>query len=100
MEANFTRFFLVGRAGDGIARAAEPSRACVALDLPHVPGSLVRALRVFADAGLDLRTLVSRPSLEAPFTYRFYCDLAPVATAALASALAAIGGASRVLGHY
>ncbi|GAC1308157.1 MAG: prephenate dehydratase [Vulcanimicrobiaceae bacterium] len=97
VDANFTRMFLLQR--DGTARGT-PTRACVALALAHRPGSLRDALGAFADRGLDLRTLVSRPSLDEPFTYRFYCEIAPVTEAALAGALGAIDGTARVLGFY
>jgi prephenate dehydratase len=72
----------------------------VALSLANRPGSLRDALAAFADAGLDLRTLVSRPSLEQPFTYRFYCEIARVDRAQLTAALGAVDGAARVLGFY
>jgi prephenate dehydratase len=97
VDDNFTRFFLLQR--DGAARHV-PSRACVALSLANRPGSLRDALAAFADAGLDLRTLVSRPSLEQPFTYRFYCEIARVGRAQLANALARVDGAGRILGFY
>jgi prephenate dehydratase len=97
VDANFTRFFLLQR--DGAARRA-PSRACVALSLANRPGSLRDALAAFADAGLDLRTLVSRPSLEQPFTYRFYCEIAQAERGQLDRALTGIDGAARVLGFY
>jgi prephenate dehydratase len=94
---NFTRFFLLQRDG---SESATGSRACVALSLANRPGSLRDALGAFADEGLDLRTLVSRPSLERPFTYRFYLEIAPAARPALARALAQIDGDARVLGFY
>jgi prephenate dehydratase len=97
VDDNFTRFFLLQR--DAAARG-EPTRACVALSLAHRPGALRDALGAFADAGLNLRTLVSRPSLEEPFTYRFYCEVAPAAREQLDEALAHVDGASRVLGYY
>ncbi len=97
VDANFTRFFLIGR---GAPRAAEPTRACVALVLGNKPGALRDALAAFADRGLDLRTVVTRPSLEEPFTYRFYCEIARASAADLAAALSAISGTSRLLGYY
>lgn len=97
VDANFTRFFLLQR--DGTARH-EPSRACVALSLANRPGSLRAALAALADAGLDLRTLVSRPSLEQPFTYRFYCEIARAERAQLEGALERVDGAARILGFY
>ena len=97
VDDNFTRFFLLQR--DATARDGG-TRACVALSLANRPGSLRSALGAFANEGLDLRTLVSRPSLERPFTYRFYCEIAPVERAALERALAGVEGDTRVLGFY
>ena len=94
---NFTRFFLVRR-GAQAPRAA--TRACVAVVLPHRPGSLRDALSAFADAGLNLRTLASRPALDAPFTYRFYLEVENVNASQLDSALRRIDGDARVLGLY
>lgn len=96
---NFTRFFLL----QDIATAKPPAngtRACVAMSLANRPGSLRDALGAFADEGLDLRTLVSRPSLERPFTYRFYLEIAPVERSQLNRALVQIDGEARVLGFY
>lgn len=94
---NFTRFFLLAR---DAPRAAATTHACVALRLPNAPGSLRDALDVFARASLDLRTLVARPSLEKPFTYRFSCEFAEVSGATLERVLAEISGEARVLGAY
>ncbi len=121
VDANFTRFFLIAREGarsiarEGAASIARegagsiaregapsqtPSRACVALVLANKPGALRDALSAFADRGLDLRTVVTRPSLDEPFTYRFYCEIASAARTDLDAALAAIAGTSRLLGYY
>lgn len=94
---NFTRFFLIRR---DAAPPRVPTRACVALVLPHRPGSLRDALSAFADLGLNLRTLASRPALEAPFTYRFYCEIEDVDAPTLETALSRIDGTARVLGLY
>jgi len=97
VDANYTRMFLLQR--DGTPRNA-PTRACVALMLANEPGSLRSALGAFAAEDLDLRTLVSRPSLEEPFTYRFYCEIARATREQLDRALACIDGSARVLGFY
>ena len=97
VEENYTRFFLIRR---DAPQARDPSRACIALSLAHKPGSLRDALARFADADFNLRTLVSRPSLDEPFTYRFYCEMAPVTRADLDAALRNIDGTARILGAY
>ena len=94
---NFTRFFAIRR--DPIPTES-PTRACLALSLANRPGSLHAALGAFAQAGLDLRTLVSRPSPGQPFQYRFYCEIAPVTREQLDAVLARIAGTARVLGAY
>ena len=94
---NFTLFFLIER---DATPPPLPTRACVALILPHRPGSLRDALSAFADAGLNLRTLVSRPALDAPFTYRFYVEIEQADAARLSSALGEIDGEARILGTY
>jgi len=97
VDDNFTRFFLLQR--DGRARNP-PTRACVSISLENRTGTLHEALGAFAESAIDLRTLVSRPSLERPFTYRFYFEISHVDGAQLETALARINGTSRVLGFY
>ncbi|MGH7709037.1 MAG: prephenate dehydratase, partial [Vulcanimicrobiaceae bacterium] len=94
---NFTRFLLLQR--DGVARRRH-GRACVALALAHRPGSLRDALSAFAETGMNLRSLVSRPSQDAAFAYRFYCEIENVEQPALDRALAKLSGSSRILGSY
>jgi len=96
-QENFTRFFLVRR---DVTPPPLPTRACVALVLPHRAGSLRDALSAFADAGLNLRTLVSRPALDTPFTYRFYVEIEQADAARLSAALGEIAGEARILGTY
>jgi prephenate dehydratase len=94
---NFTRFFLIRR---DVPPPPLPTRACAALVLAHRPGALRDALAAFADLGLNLRTLVSRPALDAPFTYRFYVEIERADAGSLAAALAEIPGEARILGAY
>lgn len=96
-ERNFTRFFLLER--DGKPRRSL-HRACVAFELENRAGALRDALSAFADRGLDLRSLVSRPNHRDPFHYRFYCEIAEVDAERLNAALEAIGGSVRVFGVY
>ncbi len=97
VDDNYTRFFLLQFDARPVPN---PTRACVALSLGDRPGALKDALAAFADEGLNLRSLVSRPSLEEPFTYRFYCEVEPATSAQLEAALARVDGATRILGHY
>lgn len=81
-----TRFILVGPAGRPPARTGA-DRTSVVFTLPNEPGTLVGALQEFANRGVDLTRIESRPTRSGLGTYRFYADLvghiedAPVAQA-------------------
>lgn len=70
---NHTRFFAISREPD-----EEPgiqSKTSLAFVVAHEPGSLHRALGAFADVGVDLTKLESRPILGRPWEYRFFADV-------------------------
>jgi len=94
---NTTRFFLVARAAES---RRDLGRACVVLSFRSRIGALRDALSVLADAGLNLRSLVSRPSGEAPFHYRFSCEIEYGERSAITEALNNIEGTHRILGVY
>lgn len=81
---NATRFFLVG---DGHAERTGRDRSLVGFSVAHRPGSLHACLGTFADAGLNLLRIESRPSRREAWTYQFVVELEghpddePVATA-------------------
>lgn len=100
---NQTRFLVVAREpvppDPGV-----PAKTTLRLKLPHKPGSLARALAPFADAGLNLTKLESRPDRATPWEYLFYLDVEarasdPAMRAALA-ALEAQGAIVTLLGDY
>src|SRR5207253_6739112 len=100
---NQTRFLLVAR------DAAPPppdaaAKTTLRLKLPHRPGTLARALAPFAEAGLNLTKLESRPDRSTPWEYLFYLDVEaradePAMRAARA-ALAVQGAVITLLGEY
>lgn len=98
---NFTRFLLV-------SRSAEPDlpadKTTVVFSLPNEPGSLFKALSVFALREIDLTKIESRPIRGRPWEYLFYVDL-PVARHDLRCAralvhLAEFARSMRTLGSY
>jgi prephenate dehydratase len=57
-------------------RAAGRSyRAMLVLETDHRPGALVRVLQPFAELGVNLTRIESRPA-DVPWSYRFYIELA------------------------
>ncbi len=84
--------------------AAGPRRTTLAFAVHNEPGTLLRALRTFADRGLNLSKLESRPSRTAAWEYVFWADLdADAAEPACAAALHDLRSVStmvRVFGSY
>lgn len=70
---NVTRFFLMGKKplGGGL----HPKKASLCFLLPHVPGTLHRALEPFAREGINLTRIVSRPLKGSRWEYVFFVDL-------------------------
>jgi prephenate dehydratase len=99
--ANFTRFLIIGR--DPIQPEKE-AKTSIVFSLKNQPGSLFRALSVFALRDIDLSKIESRPLVGKPWEYLFYIDLIgstldPVVSRAL-SHLGEYASFLRVLGSY
>jgi prephenate dehydratase len=79
-DNNFTRFFVISST---MGPRRDLGRICLALHLPHEPGSLHKALGRFAKQNINLRALVARPRRGEPFEYTFYVELDAAAEADL-----------------
>jgi prephenate dehydratase len=106
---NETRFALLARAGrDGLtpdAPSADAWKTSIAFwGLPDAPGSLVSALEEFAQRGVNLSRIESRPRRQGLGRYIFFADLeGHVSEPPIAEALAAIEASAetlRILGCY
>lgn len=72
-KKNFTRFVVISsKAAEAPARNTKTS---ICFDLISTPGSLFRALSVFALRDIDLTKIESRPKPAKTFQYLFYMDL-------------------------
>jgi len=71
--SNYTRFFVVTRWGRQTSH--EPNKASLIFTLPDKAGSLFQCTRIFAEEGLNMTKLESRPQLGKPWEYMFYVDV-------------------------
>jgi prephenate dehydratase len=70
---NYTRFFVMTR--EKIDQA-DSDKTSIVIEAPNQVGALHQALGAFADEGLNLSLLTSRPIIGKPQTYTFYLDFA------------------------
>jgi prephenate dehydratase len=100
-DDNITRFIVIGRRP---IDSAVPDKTSIVFSLPNEPGSLFKALSVFALRNVDLTKMESRPIPGRPWAYLFYTDLAAardeLPCARALSHLAEFAPTLRVLGSY
>jgi len=98
---NYTRFLVVER--EPAAREpADSHKTSLILSLGNTPGTLYRALGVFAARGLNLTKIESRPLPGRPWEYLFYLDVVDTGQGieAALEELRAFTFGIRVLGTY
>jgi prephenate dehydratase len=108
LPGNRTRFAVLARLGASVPLPAvdpgAPRRTTLVLAVRNEPGTLLAVLRVFAEHGLNMSKLESRPSRERAWEYVFWVDLdaddADPATQAALDALVPVTTMIRVLGSY
>jgi len=98
---NITRFLLISRTGE---TGDHVDKTSVVFSLPNEPGSLFKALSVFALRDIDLTKIESRPIRGRPWEYLFYVDI-PIGRHDLRCAralvhLAEFARSMRTLGSY
>ncbi len=99
---NFTRFFLIARQSE--AGVGTSNKASLVFGTADKPGALSRCLAVFANHGVNMTKLESRPIHGRPWDYMFYVDARlPSEPGAFERALAELNTVTqdlRVLGLY
>jgi prephenate dehydratase len=100
-KENFTKFAVIGTSDPGLGDSDKTSLVMAVLDRP---GSLLHSLEPFANRGINLHKLESRPWRGRPFEYVMYVDvMAAEGDEGLAQALAEVGDHTsflKVLGSY
>jgi prephenate dehydratase len=105
---NYTRFLLITRssAPEPPSASTSPSdwKTTIVFSVGNAPGALYHSLRPFAERGIDLAKIESRPLKGSPFEYLFYLDLIGRADSTpISDALAELRAQAksvRVLGAY
>ena len=77
-KENYTRFFLIRKSKTKTKRlpvSRGANKTSLAFALKNEPGTLFRALHIFADHGINMTKIESRPVPGKPWEYIFYVDL-------------------------
>jgi prephenate dehydratase len=101
-DDNQTRFYLITRTAAKPDTSSGPFKTACVAELEHKPGVLHKLLGVFAERGLDLSHVASRPAAS-PWTYRFILEFVHPTAAAGAEAIEAakpLAARLKVLGTF
>lgn len=103
--ANFTRFLVLSQHNDvEYQPEGHTYKTTIVFSVPNIPGSLFKAMSVFALRDIDLTKIESRPISGKPWEYLFYIDfIGHTANKNCARALEHLGEIAdmlRVLGSY
>lgn len=74
LDDNQTRFVVLSKDKNPIKQPDDSLKTSMIFSLNNEPGALVHALNIFADAGMDLAKIESRPDRIKPFCYQFILD--------------------------
>jgi len=103
VSANITRFGLFTRR-DKVPSGLKMEKTSLAFSAAHRPGALLGCLKRFADNGVNLTKLESRPVASDPFAYVFLVDLlGGMEDAPVKKALVELGADAaniKILGSY
>lgn len=100
-KENYTRFLIISRDAKYSGKADKTS---MVIQTEHRPGSLYKCLKCFADEGLNLSKIESRPIIGKTWNYYFYLDFeaaydAPETKRALEE-LSKVASIVKILGSY
>ncbi len=75
--SNYTRFYILSREENAaIYRSqSEPNKAALSFSVSDEPGSLMDVLKTFADEGVNMTKLESRPIPGKPWEYLFFVEV-------------------------
>jgi len=68
---NYTRFLVLGHQ---LAEQMGRDKTSILFSISHAPGSLFRVLKTFAEKGVNLTKIESRPAKDKPWEYIFFVD--------------------------
>jgi len=100
---NYTRFGLLMPQARAPQHDPQADKVTLTMRLTHRPGALYHALRPFADRGLNLMKIESRPIQGRPWEYRFFLDVGFAPGQDLEAALEELRTETqdvRILGRY